>query len=375
MTNQRGSAEPPLPLPITTAPGASGPRAVVITGSYGAGHDSAAREVARVLRESGCEVEVHDIVKLLPWRAGRLARSAYYRQLRLRPESWGTTLRLVEPGRRLHGLATRLMRLAVGPVVEVARGCDLVVTTHPFAAQAVGHARATGRLAVPAVTYLTDASVHSLWVHPGVDLHLAIHPLAAAEARHWGGRVEVVKPLVDVATPVVPGPALDPLTSVGVVGPRALVTGGSLGIGDLEGTCRDILETETMTPVVLCGTDERVRRRLGRIAGVVALGWRDDVPALLGAADCVVQNSGGFTSLQALASGAPVITYRPLAGHGRANARNLEAAGLVPWARDTDDLTLLLTAALRAPRVDRLPSDAPDVATLLVGSRHPALVA
>ena len=353
---------------LTLNPGSPAPRVAVVTGSYGAGHDSAAREIARALDAAGCHVEIHDVVPLLPWRLGPLLRAAYFAQLRRRPSSWGTTLRLLEPGRGAHRLVTRLLRWAVAPVLAAVRGCDLVITTHPFGAQALGHARLSGRLSAPAVTYLTDASVHALWVHPGIDLNLAIHEVAAAEARRWGGRAEVVKPLVELPAPAVPLPGVDDPTKLdGVDGPWVLVTGGSHGIGELEATARDVVAAGRVTPVVLCGNDDRLRRRLSRLPGVVALGWRDDVPALMTHSDCVVQNAGGFTSLEALASGTPVITYRPVPGHGVSNAVNLEKAGLVPWARNRDDLALLLAAAGGAPRRSRLPVDAPDLLDVLTG--------
>lgn len=350
-----------VPPVLTIRPGHPSPRVAVITGSYGAGHDSAAREVARVLRAAGCAVEVHDIVTLLPWRLGPVLRGVYYAQLRRRPGSWDTTLRLLQPGRSLHRLVTSLLGAAVGAVVGATRGCDLVITTHPFGAQTLGQARRTGQLTAPAVTYLTDASVHSLWIHPGVDLNLAIHQVAAHEALRWGGPAAVVRPLLPPAIlDAFDHEVADPLASHRIVGPRALVTGGSLGMGELEQTARDITAIG-MTPVVLCGTDSRLQRRLSRLPGVVALGWRDDLPALLATSDCVVQNAGGFTSLEALASGTPVITYRPLPGHGVANSLNLELAGMIPFARTRDDLAVLIAAALRAPRIDRLPAGAPDL--------------
>lgn len=63
MTTQTAPAAA-VPL-LTLSPGAAAPRIAVITGSYGAGHNSAARELARVLTALGCEVEIHDIVTLL----------------------------------------------------------------------------------------------------------------------------------------------------------------------------------------------------------------------------------------------------------------------------------------------------------------------
>lgn len=358
MTTQTVS---PAAQPLTLATPVR--RVAVITGSYGAGHNSAAREIARILTAAGCEVTTYDIVALLPWRLGPLLRALYYAQLRCRPSSWGTVLRLLEPGRAAYRLVTWLLTFATTAVAESTRGCDLVVTTHPFGAQALGHARQEGQLAAPTLAYLTDTSVHSLWVHPGIDLNLAIHEVAAAEARGWGGPTRVVRPLVPGDAPLLGSKA--PLPRLDVVGPWALVTGGSLGMGQLEDTARDILKDGQMTPVVLCGTDARLRRRLSRIPGIVALGWRDDVGSLMAASDCIVQNAGGFTSLEALASGTPVLTYRPLPGHGVANSVNLDAAGLIPWARTPEDLGLLLTAAQAAPRINRLPRRAPQVLDLV----------
>lgn len=369
------SGRPPTPVPLLAlTPGAPAPRVAVITGSYGAGHNSAAREIARVLTAAGYDVETHDIVTLLPWRLGPLLRTLYYAQLRRRPDSWGTTLRLLEPGRAAHRLVTWLLGAVAGRVVKATRGCDLVVTTHPFGAQALGHARVSGALDAPVATYLTDTSVHSLWIHPGVDLNLAIHEVAAVEARRWGARTEVVRPLIPKRCEVA-GPVDGEPRAADIAGPWALVTGGSLGMGQLEASARDILDDGRMTPVVLCGTDARLRHRLARIPGVVALGWRDDIPDLMAACDCIVQNAGGFTSLEALASGTPVITYRPLPGHGVANSANLDAAGLIPWARTPEDLALLMTSAQFAHRHNRLPKDAPELLDVLTGRQTADLAA
>ncbi|MBO0842572.1 MAG: glycosyltransferase, partial [Nocardioides sp.] len=164
----------------------------------------------------------------------------------------------------------------------------------------------------------------------------------------------------------------DPLASYGIIGPRALLTAGALGIGDLEAAARDIAETGLITPVVVCGTNASLHARLADVPGVIALGWRDDLLDLIATSDVIVQNAGGFTSLEALASGVPVITYRPLPGHGRTNCLNLDRAGLVPWARNQEDLVRLLKWALDAPRGSRLPTAAPHLHDLLATPRERA---
>lgn len=353
-----------LGAPRALLPDPSVARVAIVSGSYGAGHDAAARQIAQGLAAAGARVTTYDVVELLPAGLGRLLKRAYYAQLRKAPRTWTLTLSCVEPGRPLHRTMVGLLGLADERVVSAAAGSDLVIATHPFAAQALGSARRRGLLSVPVATYLTDASVHALWVHPRVDLHLAIHDIAAGQARGWGGRAMTVQPVVRV------GPRCDedPLAEYEIYGPRALVTGGSLGIGELEQSARNILATGLMTPVVACGSNVELRRRLELVPGVVALGWRDDLLDVIAACSCVVQNAGGFTSLEALAVGTPVVTYRPIPGHGITNATGLEQAGLAPWPRNPEDLRSVLGQVLTAGRFDRLPHDGPTVLEALAGT-------
>ena len=61
----------------------------------------------------------------------------------------------------------------------------------------MGIARRRGRLRVPTVTFLTDFSVHRLWVAPGIDAHFALHELSAAQAGRLGAAaVSVTGPLI-----------------------------------------------------------------------------------------------------------------------------------------------------------------------------------
>ncbi|HEY0399901.1 MAG TPA: glycosyltransferase, partial [Acidimicrobiia bacterium] len=103
--------------------------------------------------------------------------------------------------------------------------------------------------------------------------------------------------------------------------------------------------------VTVCGHDDRLRRRLdGRGLGRV-LGWTDQMPQVMAAADVVVENAGGLTSLEAFATGVPVISYRPIPGHGRDNVASMRRAGVTTVP--TDDAALVAA-------VDRLSRPGPE---------------
>jgi UDP-N-acetylglucosamine:LPS N-acetylglucosamine transferase len=345
----------------------------IVSGSFGAGHDAAARQIATRFEARGYLTRTWDVVDLFPVHLGRVLRAAYLQQLRRVPGSWGSLLRHLERPGALHRLATRgLATTAPGLLRIAADRPDVIVSTHPFASQALGRLREQRRLEVPVVTYLTDMSVHRLWVHPSVDLHLALHEIPAEQARALGGRAAVVDPLI---SPACGGP-LRSRRELGlpVHGRIALVTGGAHGIGQLERAAADIAASGAATPVVLCGHNTALRNRLHARDGVSALGWRDDLPDLLGSVDVVVQNAGGFTSQEALAAGVPLVSYRCIPGHGETNADALHRAGLAPWARSETELRTALRQALdhthRGRGTLRLASR--DVVDLALPERVPA---
>lgn len=325
-------------------------RIAVVSASIGAGHDGAAEELSRRLRAVGYAVDRYDLMNLLPFGLGRALRSAYHCQLDYAPSSWQWLLDVLArwPAARvlavwLCGLATRAIRRAVGEDAEA------VLSTYPLAGQILARLRRQGRLDVPVVTYLTDPSVHPLWVARGTDLYLAAHEETADEARSLGAdHVSVVAPAVrpEFRPPRSAAERAAERLKWGLPGgPKlAAVLSGSWGVGEIDIAAREIAASGKAVPIVVCGKNSDLRERLHDLQPGVALGWVDDMPSLLRACDLVVLNSGGLGFLEAHASGLPVLSYRCLAGHGRANAATLAAAGLARWVDTPTELEEALAA-------------------------------
>lgn len=339
-------------------------RVVIVSARIGAGHDGAATELARRMRQRGFLVDRHDYLDLLPGRLGQRMCDAYHRELQVAPRSWDWLLRAFGSP-PLARLATRLATLARPKLRDaIGAGADLVVSTYPLASHALADVRARGLLSAPLAVYLTDPSVHRLSVTPRADMHLAPNDHAATAVRRLSGRATVAAPVVAPGFRLASGAAERSRAreSFGLAPDErlALVLSGSWGVGQVEETAEDIAATGAARPVVVCGRNEALRRRLGQDGPARVFGWVDDMPALMRACDLVVQNAGGLTTLEALASGLPVLTYRCLPGHGRANARVLDEIGLVPWVRDAGGLRDALASAAAAG-----PLAGPDPAFLL----------
>ncbi len=321
------------------------PRILVVSARMGAGHDGAAKELSRRLEAAGCRTRLVDFLDACP-KIGRLLHFLYHLQLRAAPWSYEATYRIWFLAPLLCRPMVAVLSMLFGRRMRRwARELDAhaVVSTYPLASVVLGHERR--RLGVPVATYLTDFAVHPLWVHPKVDLHLCVHPQSARQVGF------------EAATPSrAPGPLVSAKFLTGL--PRrstarlslglpdeakvALLVAGSWGVGELEEAFDEIARSGSYLPIAVCGSNEELRRRLEERETGRILGWTDEMPELMAASDVLVQNGGGLTCMEAFAAGLPVVSFRPIPGHGRQNAIDMERAGVAAFAHDSESLEAVL---------------------------------
>ncbi|GAB2462296.1 galactosyldiacylglycerol synthase [Streptosporangium sandarakinum] len=263
-----------------------------------------------------------------------------------------------------------------------------VVSTFHLAAQAAGHLRRRGLLRAPSTVLLTDFAAHRLWLHPGNDRYLCPDQATARAVRAATGRpaschAPVVRPEFRRPGPgadpgSTPGSGPDPGSTSGSgpdngpspgsvpdTGPgtawlppgvRAgerlvLVSAGSWGVGEVEETAGVLAGSGRYVPVVLCGRNRELRRRLAGTA--IALGWCDDMPGLMAAAYALVDNAAGLTCREAMAAGVPVLSCRPIPGHGRDGVLAMARAGLSVYVPGPGELPAALDRLGRDGERDR----------------------
>jgi processive 1,2-diacylglycerol beta-glucosyltransferase len=322
----------------------------------GAGHDGAARGLAARLNAAGHPTEVRDFLESGPLRIGSALRSGYEFELKHVPAAYDATYRLWYRAPWLCPIVTWIVTLLTRRrVLRWVHDCEAttVVSTYPLATLCLGRLRATGRLRVPAVNFITDFGVHPLWVHDGIDLNLAVHDRPAQMANRGTGRPAIACGPV-VSGRFAPDQLPDRSEARQALGLRpdqraVLVVAGSWGVGDIRSTWNAIAGDGRFTPVVVCGRDPRLHQQVLDLAGTrsgdsVVLAWTDDMPALMAACDALVENAGGLTSLEAMRAGLPVVSFQPIAGHGRENTAGMAAAGVSRLANDPPSLTAALDA-------------------------------
>lgn len=321
----------------------------------GEGHDGAARELAQRLEERGHITRTVDFLDAAPLGIGALTRTSYELQLRKAPWTYQFTYRLWQvlpilcrPFTVLVCLLTARCQLRWIAEFEP----DVVVTTYNLSSLVLARLRRKGRVRVPVVTYVTDFDVHPLWLAKGVDLALCVHPASAAVARRrTGGPARAIGPLVaDAFCATASHTDRQRVRTELGLGPDdlgVLVVAGSWGVGEIDRTFDSLVASGRYTPIAACGRNEDLRAALSERPQGRAIGWTDEMPALMAACDVLVQNAGGLTCMEAFAVGLPVVTYLPIPGHGRQNGEEMEQAGVAAYVRSPESLI---------PTLDRITS-------------------
>jgi processive 1,2-diacylglycerol beta-glucosyltransferase len=332
-------------------------RVLILSATVGGGDSGNARELARRLVRDGHEAEIRDFLEAPPVGIGRALSNGYEAELRHAPWAYEMAFRMWFWFPFLMPLMARFLsswtrRQVLRWVQET--HADVVVSTYPVATQVLGDMRRRTKrrwrrhswLRVPAVSFITDFAYHPFWAHRGVDLNLAVHPGTVEAVKRKTGRPSMARgPLVDPNFSLAPGRKTVERARLGLRPDdlAVLISSGSWGVGAVKETFELIANQPGLVPVVTCGHNSTLRQQLETTAKTEGyrahlLGWTDDMAGVMAACDVLVENAGGLTSLEAMRAGLPLVTFRPIPGHGRNSAAAMSAGGVSCLAHNGAEL-------------------------------------
>ena len=304
-------------------------RALLLSGSLGAGHEVHAGACASSLARQGWSTQILDAMRLLGPRGGS-AGEAVFRSMLAVPGLYDAfhfaALRAGSPLAQLTDAAARHQLVPRLRDYLDAHPAELAVSVFATAASAL-NVLADRYPDMSHVVLCSDVTPHRLWVHPNVDLYLVTSPAAEAAVRRYQpqARVQVVPP------PVRPG-FLDPpgqpqaRASLGIDGQdrTVLLMSGAWGLGPLAEAAAALADAG-LHVLAVAGRNARLESRLRAAASgrsrMHVFGYTEQIPTLMAAADLVITSSGD-TCAEARTVGRPLLLLDVVQGHGRDNLQH-----------------------------------------------------
>ncbi len=325
---------------------------LILSSAIGSGHMRASAAVVRGVGlldpEKRCSIA--DFPHEVSPAVERLLRDAYLEALKLWPTAYGKLYHssgTSQPGSYVHYLQTAGLKTLERLVSST--GAQALVAPHFYGAGVLGSYKEQNPGKFTAVV-LTDYVPHPIGVPLNLDLYIVADDAAAEDVAKLGVPEERIHPTGIPIDPIFeepadPAPARREILNLGDDDlPVVLVMGGGLGGGDLEESVSLLLQaSEAMHLVVLCGSNERTRRTLARLANkgeheATFLAFTDRVRELMAAGTVLVTKPGGMSCTEALASRLPQVLYHPIPGQEEDNAAAMVRYGAGVMVRETSQI-------------------------------------
>jgi len=381
--SRRPVSDLPTSDPHDRSPGAAArPRRVLIlSAEVGEGHAAAARALRQQLESCGEPVEVTLIDGLAAM--GSLLRSVvedgYRTQLRVAPRSYSLYYWLLKHAAPVRGLTKlALTRIGARPLARAIaeHAPDVVVSTYPAITVVLGYMRRRRMIAASAIATITDMAGLFFWAQRGIDTHLVMYEASIRDVERIAGRgsAQVVRPLI-AAEFLEPRDRLAARRALGLPsrGHVVVVSGGGWGVGDLAGAVAELERIPDTTVVCVAGRNELVHAQLTErfrdSDRVRVLGFTQQMPELLAAADALVHSTGGVTCLEAMARGCPVVSYGLPVAHAKLNTKRMAEHDLLALASSPEELVEHVERTRRNPRDRpraRLRTDSPAASEIVL---------
>ena len=362
-------------------------KVLILSCNTGGGHNSAALAARDAFIQAGHEAEFVDLFSIASKKlSGRVSR-AYLFSTRLPflfHLAYWAGKKVSRPGRQSPVYAANTLHAGHLYRYLQEHPCDIIVTTHLFAAEQLTCLKKRGQLTVPTVGVATDYTCIPFWEETDLDFYVIPQEDLVEEFTSHGMKKEKLQPFGIPVSPDVRQQETkqqararlreELLPGFDCQKPFLLIMSGSMGFGNSGLLVEKLLRREKdITLCVVCGNNRKQQKRLqllfGRQKGVYILGYTDQVPRLLHAADVVFTKPGGLTTTEAAVSRTPLVHTAPIPGCETANAAFFAAHGMsvsAPRAQEQCEAGLYLlehppvAEEMKERQKDYLPGDAAD---------------
>jgi len=331
---------------------ASSDGVLLLSASYGEGHRRAAQAVALAL-DAGDPPLRHweeDYFDFVDRRLNRLIARTYVLSVRHAPLAWHAFYRgtsQIRADSTMQHFLNSLGRHRLRDYLQ-ARRPRVVLNTFPTPAGVISTLKGRGALEVPNLVVVTDYTVHSQWLHPGVDRYY----VGSEKIREGLVRRGVPSDKV-LATGIPVHPRLAHLPSAEEARARlglderttVLAMAGAYGmIGGFPHIVAELIARDLPCQILaVAGRDPQLKRALEHLpqrgrTRLVAFGFVEEMEYLYAACDFIFGKAGGLTVTEALSSEKPMLIFRPIPGQEEVNAGYVEQEGAGIWVRNPDAL-------------------------------------
>ena len=331
-------------------------KVLILYGSYGGGHLSAAKAIRQYLNENyDVKTEMVDCIEYVNKFINKLTTGAYKWMAKRAPSLWGKIY-----ANSQHGLfagisirANKAMSKKLNKLILEEKP-DIVISTHPFSSQMVSYLKENKKTNCKLVTVMTDFAPHDQWLvgHEYSDAFFVANENMKKYLINFGvAEKKVHSTGIPLSLKFSSAFNKDEIyKEFGLNKSKPVILffgGGEFGLG--KDRTVQILKSlinnlTTYQIIAISGRNKKMNSRFKNLVEqshasdrVKVFDYVNKVPELMSISNIVVSKPGGLTTSESLASNLPMLVINPIAGQEEENAEFLEKNQVGVWLRKKDN--------------------------------------
>jgi len=339
-------------------------RVLVFSAAFGNGHLRAAEAVIEgiLIKHPSAKIIHLDFGDFLNQRINTVIKYVYSEIIKYIPKFWGRvyyrTAKVQLRAKSQHFLS-KLGRNEFLKYIQEFKP-DFIVCTYPTVASILAQLRLEQLLQVPVITVITDYTVHSHWIHQGVDAYIVACTEVKERLESWGIKAQCVH-VTGIPVSLKFEKEMDRGHIISELGlkpdlPIFLVMGGSYGVlKSAKRICKKLADSPIpVQAIIVCGKNKKLYVSLEEVIAqgrncVKRFEFVDNVEELMSVSDLIITKAGGLTVSEALTKHLPLVIYKPIPGQEEENAHFVQRIGAGCVAGNEEELEQLLSRFLQHP--------------------------
>lgn len=321
---------------------------LILTSSFGMGHNSVAKAIAEQLQDENASLKV--VVKDLLDISNPKTKQAFFEMYRIlsrkQPRIYNYFYKIKRDFKNnyIDEIMYNIYLEKVGAYIMEASP-QLIISTFPLCSGFVSRVKAKYGLEIPLVTSITDVVDSWEWIHHNTDMYFV--PCTIVRDK-----------LVDKGIPT------DKIKVTGIPVQRKflsnnkpskeykqmLVMGGALGnVSKTLELLKKVNLLDGVKTVVITGSNNDLYKMLtgkAQLDNVEVLGYTNDVARFMDESDLIVTKPGGATLFEAINKGIPLVLKNTKVGQEEENVRFVANKGIGILIDDDDSLEEIILQSL-----------------------------
>lgn len=218
---------------------------------------------------------------------------------------------------------------------------DLIVCTHGFPSYFLSRLKAKHQCPIPVINVYTDFFINDVWGREGIEYHFVPSQAVKNNLMKVTGILEKQIIVTGIPTDEHFEKQLTPQKPHSKY--RVLVSGGSVGLGNIADLLRQQSKESEVEYFVLCGKNKKLYQKIENlhcqnVHPLPYISSREKMNELYSNVDAIITKPGGVTISEALKKGLPIFIHSALPGQEEINLRLLKELNLVQILNESQPL-------------------------------------